>query len=138
MPKSKKYQFSTINVDITIDYSSFSSDMEIKITHRNNNRINRSRNHNRSTSDILSDIKALSAHLDDFIEDDDEDDDTNDDNTLFTDQMPVRIPNNRHLRLGGDGSLNEMLHYVAALENEEIDDDVAHFVSNMKEMAAAF
>merc|ERR1712070_543009 len=97
------------------------------------NRINRSRNHNRSTSDILSDIKALSAHLDDFIEDDDEDDDTNDDNTLSTDQMQVRIPNNRHLRLGGDGSLNEMLHYVAALENEEIDDDVAHFVSNVKE-----
>jgi hypothetical protein len=122
------------NVDSSSPHDDdISSDMEIKITHRNNNRINRSRNHNRSTSDILSDIKALSAHLDDFIEDDDEDDDTNDDNTLFTDQMPVRIPNNRHLRLGGDGSLNEMLHYVAALENEEIDDDVAHFVSNMKE-----
>ena len=130
--------------DIDSSTTEDASDIEIRITQRNRNK-NRNndnnsirRNHNRSTSDILSDIRALSSHLDDFNEEDDDDDDDDNNNNHTDDlssvnQLPIRVPKNRHLRLGGDGTLNEMLHYAAVLNNEEIDDDVAHFVSNMKE-----
>merc|ERR1711871_1112237 len=129
---TRKHRLGDVDSSTTDD----ASDIEIRITQPNrnsknsNNRIRR--NHYRSTSDILSDIRALSSHLDDLNEVDDDNDDNHIDDLQSSNHLPIRIPKNRHLKLAGDGSLNEMLNYAAVLDDEEIDDDLSHFLCNMK------